>query len=156
LDRLAAWDPEKPEFVKRRCFVGLSLEETASALGVSLTTAKRWWQYARAWLKVEMWRNGTSGTFFHLSGPFESEAAHDLLDTRTHPAKNPFLMEAAEFALERSEILAEGDVGGAGPSSCRLREQPSGKDGSQWAQSRRSIQVCTIEEVGPSQRKTDT
>ncbi len=57
LDRLAAVDPEKGEFVKLRYFVGLSLEETASALGVSLTTAKRWWQYARAWLKVEMRRN---------------------------------------------------------------------------------------------------
>ena len=57
LDRFAAFDPEKAEFVKLRYFVGLSLEETAGALGVSLTTAKRWWQYARAWLKVEMRRN---------------------------------------------------------------------------------------------------
>ena len=57
LDRFAALDPEKAEFVKLRYFVGLSLEETASALGVSLTTAKRWWQYARAWMKVEMRRN---------------------------------------------------------------------------------------------------
>ncbi len=57
LDRFAALEPEKAEFVKLRYFVGLSLEETASALGVSLTTAKRWWQYARAWLKVEMRRN---------------------------------------------------------------------------------------------------
>ena len=57
LDRFAALEPEKAEFVKLRYFVGLSLEETASALGVSLTTAKRWWQYARAWLKVEMGRN---------------------------------------------------------------------------------------------------
>jgi len=57
LDRFAALDPEKADFVKLRYFVGLSLEETASALGVSLTTAKRWWQYARAWLKVEMRRN---------------------------------------------------------------------------------------------------
>ena len=45
------------EFVKPRYFVGLSLEEAAGALGVSLTTAKRWWQYARSWLKVEMRRN---------------------------------------------------------------------------------------------------
>ena len=57
LDRFAALEPEKAEFVKLRYFVGLSLEETASALGVSLTTAKRWWQYARAWLKVEMREN---------------------------------------------------------------------------------------------------
>ena len=56
LDRFAALEPEKAEFVKLRYFRGLSLEETASALGVSLTTAKRWWQYARAWLKVEMRR----------------------------------------------------------------------------------------------------
>ena len=47
LDRFAALDPEKAEFVKLRYFVGLSLEETA----------KRWWQYARARLKVEMRRN---------------------------------------------------------------------------------------------------
>ena len=31
--------------------------DTASALGASLTTAKHWCQYARAWLKVEMPRN---------------------------------------------------------------------------------------------------
>ncbi|MFN0129247.1 MAG: sigma-70 family RNA polymerase sigma factor [Verrucomicrobiales bacterium] len=57
LDRFAALEPEKAEFVKLRYFVGLSTEETANALGVSLTTAKRWWQYARSWLKVEMRRN---------------------------------------------------------------------------------------------------
>jgi RNA polymerase sigma factor (TIGR02999 family) len=57
LDRFAAVDPEKAEFVTLRYFVGLSLEEAASALGVSLTTAKRWWQYSRCWLKIEMRRN---------------------------------------------------------------------------------------------------
>ena len=57
LDRFAALEPEKAEFVKLRYFAGLSLEESASAPGVSLTTAKRWWQYARACLKVEMRRN---------------------------------------------------------------------------------------------------
>lgn len=64
LDRFASLDPEKEEFVKLRYFPGLSLEETASALGVSLTTAKQWWQYARSWLKVEMRRNWAFGTFF--------------------------------------------------------------------------------------------
>ena len=54
LDRFALEDPAKAEFVQLRYFVGLSLEESARALGVSLATAKRWWQYARAWLKVEM------------------------------------------------------------------------------------------------------
>ena len=57
MDRFAALDPEKAEFVKLRYFMGLSLEETASALGVSLASAKRWWRYARAWLEAEMRRN---------------------------------------------------------------------------------------------------
>ena len=41
LDRFAALDPEKAEFVKLRYFVGLSLEESANASGFSMTTANR-------------------------------------------------------------------------------------------------------------------
>ena len=54
LDRLAARDPRKAELVKLRYFVGLSIEETAEALGVSTGTAKRDWAYARAWLHREI------------------------------------------------------------------------------------------------------
>jgi RNA polymerase sigma factor (TIGR02999 family) len=50
LTRLAAEDPEKAEVVKLRYFAGLSVEETAAALGISTATAKRRWRYARAWL----------------------------------------------------------------------------------------------------------
>ena len=50
LDGLAAHDAEKAELVKMRYFAGLSIEETASALGISERTAKRHWTYARAWL----------------------------------------------------------------------------------------------------------
>jgi RNA polymerase sigma factor (TIGR02999 family) len=50
LTRLAAEDPEKAEVVKLRYFAGLSVEETAAALGISAATAKRRWHYARAWL----------------------------------------------------------------------------------------------------------
>ncbi len=50
LDRLAEHDAEKAELVKLRYFVGLSIEETATALGISERTAKRHWTYARAWL----------------------------------------------------------------------------------------------------------
>ena len=50
LDRLAARDPAKAELVKLRFFVGLTLEEAAEVLGVSVGTAKRHWAYARAWL----------------------------------------------------------------------------------------------------------
>ncbi len=54
LDRLAAQDARKAELVKLRYFVGLSLEETAEALGISEPTAKRDWVYARAWLRREI------------------------------------------------------------------------------------------------------
>ncbi len=50
LDRLAAHDARKAELVKLRYFAGLSFEECAALLGVSVPTAKRDWSFARAWL----------------------------------------------------------------------------------------------------------
>jgi len=50
LSRLAVEDPAKAELVKLRYFAGLSLEEAADILGISLATAKRRWAFARAWL----------------------------------------------------------------------------------------------------------
>ena len=50
LDRLAEHDSRKAELVKLRYFVGLSFEEAADVLGISVPTAKRDWAYARAWL----------------------------------------------------------------------------------------------------------
>jgi DNA-directed RNA polymerase specialized sigma24 family protein len=40
--------------VKLRYFVGLNFDESASALGIAVPTAKQWWAYARAWLSVEL------------------------------------------------------------------------------------------------------
>jgi RNA polymerase sigma factor (TIGR02999 family) len=57
LSRLAAIDPRKAELVKLRYFVGLSFEETAELLGISVATAKRDWDYARAWLGHEITRD---------------------------------------------------------------------------------------------------
>jgi RNA polymerase sigma factor (TIGR02999 family) len=54
LTRLAAGHPEKAELVKLRFFAGLSLPEAAQALDLSLTTAKRHWAFARAWLYGEL------------------------------------------------------------------------------------------------------
>ena len=42
--------PENAQVIKLRFFAGLSLEETAAALGMSRATAHRKWAYARAWL----------------------------------------------------------------------------------------------------------
>ncbi|HMP82029.1 MAG TPA: sigma-70 family RNA polymerase sigma factor [Verrucomicrobiota bacterium] len=50
LDRFAKVDVQKAELVKLRYFVGMTIEEAATVLGVSEPTAKRWWAYARAWL----------------------------------------------------------------------------------------------------------
>lgn len=50
LTRLAKEEPVKAQLVKLRYFAGLSLEECAAAMGISLSTAKRYWTYARAWL----------------------------------------------------------------------------------------------------------
>ena|ERR1043166_3931151 len=50
LERFAREEPAKAELVKLRYFAGLTLAEAALALGLSETTAKRHWTYARAWL----------------------------------------------------------------------------------------------------------
>ena len=50
LQQLAAVDAEKAEVVKLRYFVGMSVEETAEALGISERTTRRHWAFARAWL----------------------------------------------------------------------------------------------------------
>jgi len=53
---LAKADPVKAKLVELRFFTGLSLEEAAQVLGVSVPTAKRYWAYARAWLFQEIER----------------------------------------------------------------------------------------------------
>jgi RNA polymerase sigma factor (TIGR02999 family) len=58
LDRLAEIEPRKAKVVKLRYFIGMTIEETAEALGISTPTAKRDWTYARAWLFRELQRAG--------------------------------------------------------------------------------------------------
>ncbi len=50
LDQLAAQEPAVAEVVKLRYFAGLTAEQAALALGMSLRTANRHWAFARAWL----------------------------------------------------------------------------------------------------------
>ena len=54
LERLAAVNPRGAEVVQHRFFAGLSLDESASVLGVSTKTAQREWTAARAWLRKEV------------------------------------------------------------------------------------------------------
>ena len=54
LTALAQTDNVKAELVKLRYFAGLTLEQAADTLGLSPTTAKRHWRFARAWLYNHM------------------------------------------------------------------------------------------------------
>ena len=54
LRKLAERDPPKAELVQLRYFAGLTIEEAALALNISVTTANRYWAYARAWLHQEV------------------------------------------------------------------------------------------------------
>ena len=54
LARLARTDSLKARLVELRYFAGLTGEQAAQVLGISPTTADRYWAYARAWLQTEV------------------------------------------------------------------------------------------------------
>ncbi|MBM3728190.1 MAG: sigma-70 family RNA polymerase sigma factor [Acidobacteria bacterium] len=54
LNRLAAEDKRSAQVIELRFFGGLSVEETAEAMGISPRTVKREWNFARAWLRREL------------------------------------------------------------------------------------------------------
>jgi RNA polymerase sigma factor (TIGR02999 family) len=54
LDKFAQLHPVQAELVKLRYFAGLTNEETAQLLGVSVSTAKNYWAFSRAWLFQEI------------------------------------------------------------------------------------------------------
>lgn len=54
LEKLEAKDKLKADLIKLRFYAGLTMEQSAKSLGISLTTAKTHWTYARAWLLREV------------------------------------------------------------------------------------------------------
>jgi RNA polymerase sigma factor (TIGR02999 family) len=68
IQQLQAEDPRLAEIVMLRYYSGLSVEETAAAVGVSVSTLTRDWRYARAWL---------AGVLGEAGAPGEAEAADD-------------------------------------------------------------------------------
>jgi RNA polymerase sigma-70 factor, ECF subfamily len=54
LARLQDLDPQQAKVVEMRYFGGLSVEETAEAMGISTRTVKRDWAMAKAWLKMQL------------------------------------------------------------------------------------------------------
>jgi RNA polymerase sigma factor (TIGR02999 family) len=61
LRRLAGIDPDQARIVELRFFGGLTIEETAAAMGSSPATVKRHWTLARAWLRREEAAGGGGG-----------------------------------------------------------------------------------------------
>lgn len=59
LTRLEAVNERQCRVVECRCFAGMSVEETATALGTSPATVKRDWAFSRAWLNRQL-GNGSS------------------------------------------------------------------------------------------------
>jgi RNA polymerase sigma factor (TIGR02999 family) len=60
LHALAEVDPQQARIVELRFFTGLSIEETAEALGISASTVKRDWVVAKAWLFRQLSRTGAA------------------------------------------------------------------------------------------------
>ena len=58
VQRLAELDPRQAQVVEMRYFAGLSVEETAEALGVSERTVKLDWAMAKGWMKVQLAAGG--------------------------------------------------------------------------------------------------
>lgn len=61
LKKLSRIDAEQAKIVELRFFGGLTIEESAEALGASPATVKRHWAMARAWLQRELTRRAASG-----------------------------------------------------------------------------------------------
>jgi RNA polymerase sigma factor (TIGR02999 family) len=54
LEKLEGKDKLKADLIKLRFYAGLTIEQSAKSLGISPTTAKTYWAYARAWLLREV------------------------------------------------------------------------------------------------------
>lgn len=61
LTKLAEIDARKSDLIELRFFTGISLEEVAETLGISLATAKRDWRMAKAWLYREIMQSEPKG-----------------------------------------------------------------------------------------------
>lgn len=54
LDKLALKHPVQAELVKLRYFAGMTIEEVARLMDISVSTAKNYWAFSRAWLLSEI------------------------------------------------------------------------------------------------------
>lgn len=68
LDRLALMNARQSQVMTLRYFGGLTVQEIAAALGVSVVTVERDWRLARAWLRGQLRENET-----HDAGPLATD-----------------------------------------------------------------------------------
>jgi RNA polymerase sigma factor (TIGR02999 family) len=61
IESLQAKDPRTAELIKLRFFAGLTRQEAAEVLGISVATADNDWAYAKGWLKAELAGNAGAG-----------------------------------------------------------------------------------------------
>ena len=61
LTALEARDRRKADLVRLRFFAGLSIDQAADALGVSVATANKDWSYAKSWLRLAMLGDDPTG-----------------------------------------------------------------------------------------------
>jgi RNA polymerase sigma factor (TIGR02999 family) len=54
LSRLEGKDPRAAELIKLRFFAGMTIEQAAAVLGISISTAKSDWTYAKNWLRADL------------------------------------------------------------------------------------------------------
>ena len=60
LEKLSGQDKVKADLVKLRYFAGLTGKQAANVLGISHSTADRYWKYARCWLRYEITKRNKS------------------------------------------------------------------------------------------------
>ena len=61
IEELASENQVKADLVKLRFFAGLTIEEAGEILGISRTTASRYWRFSRAWLLSRLGPDEASG-----------------------------------------------------------------------------------------------
>ena len=89
LAKLEARDPRVAELVKLRFFVGMTNEQAAQSLGISATTAKTEWAYAKCWLRAELLNSPPTGSPLVVQRPqyisryFSIFAAQSAASSRT-------------------------------------------------------------------------
>ena len=99
LERLQAVDERKSKVIEMRYFGGLSIEETAEALGVSIITVNRDWRLARTWLMREM--NGEQAMTSKAEWEEIERLFHEVVDL---PAQERQALLVSARAPVRAEV----------------------------------------------------